>query len=179
MPLINKSAVEYGFERPPNRFDIIIVVSDIGFVHVRPIPDAVGHAFPFRLVLPNALLAFLDKRLHAVFFYVLFAVDIERLFHFQLDGQTVRIPARFAQNVLAFHGVEPRNNILHSARQNMPDVRFAVSRGRTVIERKFLAALACGDALIKDVVLFPELDNVFFHCHGIVAVYLLIHNSSH
>ena len=66
-------------------------------LHVRPIADSVAHLLPFGLVLPDGLLALLDKRLDAVIFDLRLAVDAQRLFNFQLNRQAMGIPAGLAQ----------------------------------------------------------------------------------
>lgn len=53
-------------------------------------------------VLPDGLLAFLDERLDAVLFNLRLAVQTQRLFDFQLNGQAVGIPACFAQDAVPF-----------------------------------------------------------------------------
>ena len=162
MPLVQEPLLPDLFQRPPDRLDVLVVVGDVRVFHVRPVAHAFGHFFPFALVFPDAFLAFFDKRLDAVFFDVLLAVHAEHLFHFQLDGQTVRVPARFAQDVLALHRLIAGNDVLHHAGENVADVRLAVCRGRAVVERKLLSALSLLHAVLKHVLLFPERDHFLF-----------------
>ena len=65
-------------------------------LHIHPVAYPVGHPLPLVHVLEYALLALFDKGLDPVLFDLLLAVDAEGFFHFELDGQAVRIPARFA-----------------------------------------------------------------------------------
>ena len=74
------------FKRPPLRLYIIVVVGDVRVVHVDPVTHAVGHFFPFALILPYGLLALFYERLYPVAFYLLFAVQPEGFFHLQLYG---------------------------------------------------------------------------------------------
>lgn len=94
-----------------------------------------------------------------VLFDVLLAVHAEELFHLQLDGQTVRIPARLSEDVLALHRLIAGDDVLHHAREDMPDVRFAVRRRGAVVEGELLPSLALFDAVFKDAVLVPEIDD--------------------
>ena len=163
-------------ERPPDRFDIIVVIGDVGMLHVHPVADAVAHLFPLALVLPDGLLALLDEGLDAVFFDVLLTVHAEGLLHFELDGQPVRVPARLAQDVFALHRLIAREDLLHDARQDMSDMGLAVRRGRTVEEGELLSALVLFDGLFKDVVGLPEVDDLLLTSHKIEGrIYFFVH----
>ena len=88
----------------------------------------------------------------------------------------MRIPARFAEHVLALHGLIARHDVFHHARQDMPDMRLAVGRGRAVVKGKFFSLFVPVHALFEDAVLFPEFDDLFFSFHEIHrGVYFLIH----
>ena len=116
MSLIKQTFFGNGFERPPHRFDIIVVIGDVRMLHIHPVTEAVAHLFPFVGIFPDGLLAFLYERFDTVFFDILFAVEPEFLFDFEFYGKSVSIPARFSQNVLTLHRLISRNNILHNAR---------------------------------------------------------------
>lgn len=130
-------------------------------LHVRPITDGIAHLFPFAFIFPNRLLAFVNKRKHAVTLDLLLAVQSEQLFHFKFNGKSVRIPTRFAQHVKAFHRAVAGNDILHGAGQNMPDMRPAVSCGRSVIESVSRFALGLFNGFLEDAVCLPEFQNLF------------------
>ena len=116
MPFIKQTLFVNFFQRPPFRFDIVVVIGDVRVVHIAPIAHAVGHVFPLRRVLPDGLFTFVDKRLDAVSLDFHFVVEAELLFHFQLHGQAVRVPARFSQNVFSLHRLITRHDIFHDAR---------------------------------------------------------------
>ncbi len=86
MPLVQKSLFVHLLQSPPLRFDVLVVVRNVGIFHISPITYAVAHYLPFVLVLPHGFFALLYERLYAVIFYLLFAVKPERLFHFEFDG---------------------------------------------------------------------------------------------
>ena len=154
--LVEQALIGHLLERPPDGFDVVVVVGDIGVVHVRPEADAVGHLFPLALVLPDGFFALLDERLDAVLFNLLLAVQAQQLFHFQLHRQAVGVPTGLAQNVLALHGLIAGNEVFDGAGFDVADVGLAVGRGRAVEEGKFLAALAVFDGFFKDAVVLPE-----------------------
>ena len=143
-------------QRPPLGLDIVVLIGHIGVLHVRPEGHAVGHLLPLGLVFPDGLFAFLDEGLHAVGLNLLLAVQTQQLFHLQLHGQAVGIPARLAQHVVALHGFIARNEVLDGARFHMPNVRAAVGGGRPVEEGIGRRAPAQLHALFKNAVLLPE-----------------------
>ena len=104
------------FKRPPLRFDIVVVIGHVGVFHVDPVTYALAHLLPFVLILENGFLALIVKRLNPVSFDLFFAVETELFFHFEFHGKSVRIPARFSQNVPALHRLKARDNVLHDAR---------------------------------------------------------------
>ena len=174
--LVDESAVENVFERPPLRLDIIVVVGNVWVFHVHPIAHAVGHFLPLGLVLPHALFALLNKRLDAVLLDVLLAVHAELFLHLELDGQTVSVPAGFARGVIALHRLEARNNILHDARENMTDMRLAVCGGRSVIERKLFAVLGLFQRFLENAIFFPEFQHFLFSFHEVhIRIDFLVH----
>ena len=116
MSLIEQPLFVDLFERPPFGLDIIVVIGDVRVIHIDPVSDAVRHLLPFALVFPNRLLALTDKRLDTVLLDILLSVHAQRLFHFKLDGQPVRIPTGFPQYMPALHGLIARDNVLHDAR---------------------------------------------------------------
>ena len=103
----------------------------------------------------------MDKRLHAIRFYLLLAIKMQLLFHFQLYRQAMGIPPRLAQNIIALHGFIAREQIFDTARQNMADMRFPVCRRRAIIKGKFRPALSRLLRLFKDLFLFPEGEHLF------------------
>ena len=147
-------------QRPPFGLDVVVVIGNIGILHVRPEGDAVGHLLPLGLILPDRFFALLDERLHAVSLDLLFSVQAEHLFDLQLNGQAVGVPAGLAQNVIALHGLVPRDEILDGARLDVADVRAAVRGRRTVEEGIGLLSLSQLYALFKDLVLLPELEDL-------------------
>ena len=179
VPLVEQAFLPDLLERPPFRLDEIILVGDVGMLHVRPETDDIGELLPHALVLPDRLAALLDKRLDAVRLDLLLAVDADGLLDLELDGQAVRIPARLPQNLLALHRGETRQHILDDARQHMADMRLAVRRRRAVVERERIAALALVDGLLRDVMLLPEFQDFLFPIHEIeVRVDFLIQTNS-
>ena len=160
--LIKQTRLGYLFESPPLRLDIIVVVSDVRMFHVDPITDALGHPLPLALILPDALFALLDKRLYAVFFYILFSVHVESLFDLEFDGQTVGIPTCFADDVITLHRLVTRYDVFHDTRKDMTDMRLAVCGRGSVIERERRFAFVQFNAFFKNRIFLPEFEHLFF-----------------
>ena len=158
--LVEQSGVRDLLDRPPLRLDVVVLIGDVRMLHVRPIAYALGHALPLVLVLPDALLALADERLDAVLLDVLLAVHAEQFLDLQLDRQTVCVPPRLAQNVIALHRLVTRYDVLHNTRQYVTDVRLAVGGRRTVVEGELGLALGRLYALFEDAVALPKLEHL-------------------
>lgn len=88
----------------------------------------------------------------------------------------MRIPAGLAQDVLALHALEARNQVLDGARFDVADVRAAVGRGRAVEEGETLRAVAVMEAFFHDAFALPEVQHFLFaldevHVRGYFAVH--------
>ena len=84
------------FERPPLRFDVVVMIGHVRIVHVAPISYAIRHPFPFAGILPDGFFTFFYKRFYAVRLDFRLVIETELLFHFQFHGKPVRIPARLS-----------------------------------------------------------------------------------
>ena len=163
-------------QAPPFGLDIVVLIGDVGVLHIRPEGHAVGHFLPLVLVLPHALFALGDEGLDAVGLDLRLAVQAQQLFHLQLHRQAVGVPAGLAQYVLALHALEARNQVLDGARLNVADVRAAVGRGRAVEEGETLRAVAVMEAFFHDAFALPEVQHFLFaldevHVRGYFAVH--------
>ena len=163
-------------QAPPLGLDIVVLVGDVGVLHIRPEAHTIGHFLPLVLILPHALFALGDEGLDAVGLDLWLAVQAQQLFHLQLHGQAVRIPAGLAQDVLALHALEARNQVLDGARFDVADVRAAVGRGRAVEKGETLRAVAVMEAFFHDAFALPEVQHFLFaldevHVRGYFAVH--------
>ena len=102
--LIQQTLVPDLLQCPAFGFDIVIMVCDIGMIHIRPEADTVTHGTPFLFVCPYAFLTFFDEGLYAVAFNLILAIQTQCLFYLQFNRQTVCIPAGLSQNLVALHG---------------------------------------------------------------------------
>ncbi|MPN25750.1 hypothetical protein SDC9_173165 [bioreactor metagenome] len=80
----------------PDRFDILVLIGNIGRFQVHPVTDTIGHLFPFLDVCESGFAAQFIELLNAVIFDLLFVGEAELLFYFDLHRQAVRIPSAAA-----------------------------------------------------------------------------------
>ena len=159
--LIQQPLLPDFLQAPPFGFDVVILIGDIRMLHVHPVADLIAHDLPVMQVLPDGLLAFLDERLDAVLLNLRLAVQTQRLFNFQLNGQTVGIPACLAQDAVPLHRPVTRNQVFDDARFDMADMRAAIGGRRAVEERQPLCAVAEMERTADDVLVFPQLGDFF------------------
>ena len=165
--LVQKPPLVDALQRPPFAFDIVVVIGDIGVLHIRPEAHGTGKLLPHPLVLPDAFLAVLYKGLQAVFLNLILAVQAQLFFHFQLHRQAVGIPTGLAGHHIALHGAVARDHILDDAGQHVPDMGLAVG-GRGTVVKDIGRPLAAGfDAFLKDMLLLPEGLDLLFLLHKI------------
>ena len=152
------------------------MIGNIGVLHVCPESDSRGELLPHALVFPYAFLTFLNKRLKTVLLDLFFSVKTELLFNLKLNGKSVSIPACFTQNVIALHRAVTGDHILDNTCKHVTYMRLAVCGGGAVIESIGLAALAALYTFLKNFVLFPELNGLFFSFHKVQVIRdLLVH----
>ena len=59
---------------PPLRLNIIILISNIGVLHISPKTNGIGEILPHALIFPYGFLTLLNERLHTILFDLLLAV---------------------------------------------------------------------------------------------------------
>lgn len=122
----------------------------------------------------------LNKRLHAVLFNLLLAVQSKLALHLQLHRQTVCIPSGLSRHHLTLHRVITRNHILNHTGQHMSDMRLSIRGWRPVIKRINRLPLTNLHTLLKRPVLFPERANLLLGLYIIpIRLYLVIQHVRH
>ena len=178
--LVKQSLVPDSFERPPLRFDIVVIVCDIGVLHIGPEADLLRELLPHALVFPDRFLALLNERLqtigHDLFLLVLLR-DADFLLHLKLHREAVRIPAGLSRNLLPLHRMVAGNHILDDTGFHMTDMRLAVCRRRAVIKHINRMTFVFLDTLLEDLMIRPELCRILFALHEIqIGIDFLIHS---
>ncbi|MNW49068.1 hypothetical protein D3C74_264710 [compost metagenome] len=118
----------------PDAFDVAVIQGDIRIIQVDPISNRFGKFAPLLLITEDAVFTFFHEFLNAVFLDLLLAGDAQLLLHAQFNRQSVRIPARFADDAVALHRLIAANEVLDDAPQHVPDMRQAVGGWRSFEE---------------------------------------------
>ena len=156
VPQVEHALVVDLLQAPPFALDIVVMVGDVGVLHVHPVAYLVAHLLPLVEVFPHALFAFADEGLDAVLLNLRLAIQAQNLFHFQLHGQAVGVPASLAGDVLALHGPEAGEQVFDDAGFDVADMGLAVGRGRAVEEGEVLPVLAKVEGLVDHVLFLPQ-----------------------
>ena len=143
------------------------MVGYIGIIHIGPESHSGGKVLPHAFVFPHTLFTVLDKWLQAILLDLLLSIQPQKLFHLQLHGKTVGIPACFPWNHTSLHGPVSGDHILDNPCEHMADMGLAVGCGRAIIEHICGMAFSAFDALLKDVLVLPKLLHFFFSLHEI------------
>ena len=162
--LVQQAPVEQLLERPPHALDVVLAIRDVGLVQVHPEADAVGQVLPFLLIPEHGLDAGAVELGDAVLFDGLLAAiqDAKLLAHLDFDGQAVRVPPCLALAQVPRHGLVAREHVLDRPRQAMSRVRQPIGRRRPLIEDERRRALSLGQALLIDLPILPEADDLLF-----------------
>ena len=147
-------------EDPPAALDVVVVVGDVGVVHVGPEGDALGQLLEVAHVAPHALAAFGVEGGDAVGLDVGLGAQAELLLDLDLDGQAVRVPAGLAGHAVAAHGLVAGEEVLEHARHDVVHARASVGRGRPLVEDEEVVRGALFDAAAEDVALAPEAQDI-------------------
>ena len=157
------------FQRPPLGFNKIVIIGDIGIIHVCPETNSIRKVFPHSFVFPDRFLTLLDEWLHTIFFNLLFAVQPKQFLHFQLHWQSMGIPSGLTGYFVPFHGTVTGNHILDNTGQHMTDMRLSVGRRRSIIEHIGRSIFPQLNALSENILVFPELFYLFLSLDKIHA----------
>ena len=101
--LVQQALLVDGLQAPPLGLDVVVMVGDVGVLHVHPVADLLGHFLPVVQVLPDGLLALADEGFNAVLLNLRLAVQAQDLLNLQLNGQAMGIPASLTHNVSTLH----------------------------------------------------------------------------
>ncbi len=173
---IKETFIPDGFQRPPLRLDEVVIISNIRVIHISPETNGAGKILPHSLVFPDALFTFGDERIQTILLNLLFSVQSQKLFYFQLYRQSVGIPSCFSRYIVAFHGAVSRNHILDNTSEHVSDMWFSICGRRSIIEGIGRASFSLLHTLFECVVFFPELFYFFFPFHKVhVGVDFAVH----
>ena len=125
--LVEQVLVVKLLEQPPQAFDILIVVGDIGVLHINPVTHLMGKVCPLGGVHHHVLTATAVVVLDGNLGTDVFLGDAQFLLHAKFHWQTVGIPTSLALHLETLHGLETTEGVLQRACQNVVDTRMAIS----------------------------------------------------
>ena len=153
------------------------MVSNIWVIHICPETNGAGEILPHSFVFPDAFLTFVDKRYQTIFFDLLFAVQSQHLFYFQLNRKSVGIPSGFTRNHFPLHSMITWNHVLDYTSQYVTNMWLTICCWRSIIECVSRAFFTIFHTFFKNVILFPELFHIFFSLNKIeIGRYFLVHD---
>ena len=155
------------------------MVSYVRIIHICPKTNSPGKIFPHSFIFPYAFLTFADKRIQTIFFDLLFSVQSQKLFHFQLYRKPVGIPACFSRYHIALHRFISWNHVFDDTGQHMADMGLSVGCGRSVIEGIGFSFFSVFHALSENIIIFPELFRFLFSLNEIeICGNFFVHDNS-
>ena len=134
---------------PPHRFDVFVLASDVGRVHVDPVAHAFGQALPKVLVLEHGLAALGVEAVDAVLLDLFLVPDPELALDLDLHRQSVRVPSGLAVYLVTAHRLVAAHEVLDRSRHYMVNAGLAVRRGRSLIKRE-VGSIGAVHALFED-----------------------------
>ena len=149
------------FEQPPQRFDILVVVGDIGVLHIHPVTHEVAQVGPFLGVHHHVAAAACIVFFNANAVADVFLCDAQFLFNAQLNGQSVGVPSCLAIHLESLHRLVTAEYVLDGTRHHVVNTRVSVGRRRTFKEYERGAALAFCHTAVEQVLLVPHLEHLF------------------
>ena len=124
--LVEQVLVVELLEQPPQALDVLVVVGDVGVLHVHPIAHLVRKVGPLGGVHHHVLAATAVVVLNGNLGADVFLGDAQFLLHAEFHGQAVSIPTGLALHLEALHGLETAEGVLQRACQDMVDTRMSV-----------------------------------------------------
>ena len=124
--LVEQVLVVELLEQPPQALDVLVVVGDVGVLHVHPIAHLVRKVGPLGGVHHHVLAATAVVVLNGNLGTDVFLGDAQFLLYTEFHGQSVGIPTGLALHLETLHGLETAEGVLQRACQDMVDTRMSV-----------------------------------------------------
>src|SRR5690625_2312085 len=136
--------------------------SNLRCLQIPPIDQSVRQFLPLILLLSNTRPAFRIVFSNPVLFYLSPAFKPQLLLYFNFNRQSVRIPAPFTLHPVSFQCFIPAKEIFYRPGHHMVNTRLTVRCGRAFEESKRNTIVSRLQAPLKDPVLFPPVQYLYF-----------------
>jgi len=114
------------FQQVPDGFDILIVVGDIGIIHIDPVAHLFSEIFPHTGVLHHILAACCIEFFNGNFCPDILLGNVLGALNGQFHGQTMGIPARFPLHQVSLLCFIPAEDILDGTGHHMVNTGFSI-----------------------------------------------------
>ncbi len=151
------------FQQPPQGFDIAVVVSYIGVIHVHPVAHLVGQVFPLFGELHDVLAAGSIVFCHGNSLANILFGYTECLFHTQFHRQSVSIPSGFALYLKSLHRLVTAENVLNGASHYVVNARHTIGRGGAFEKHERRTTFTFCHTLDENLVFVPFLQHFSIH----------------
>ena len=148
-------------QEPPQRFNIAVVISDIGILQIHPVTHLMSKVCPLFGKLHHVLTAscvVLGNRngLSDILFG-----DMQCLFHTQFHRQSVSIPSGLTLYLEPFHGFIAAESIFNGTCHHVVNTRHTISRGRSFVKHERRTSFTFCHTLGENIVFIPLLQHIF------------------
>ncbi len=143
-------------EDPPHALDVLVLECDVSVVQVYPEAHALGQLFPVFEIAQDTFAALPVELRDSIFLDLALMLEAEFFFDFDLNWQTVRIPAAFTQYVMAGHNLVTREDILERTRQHVMDTGSAIRRRRSFVKDVARPLFTLRERALERFILPPE-----------------------
>jgi hypothetical protein len=161
--LHQKALLEDPLQRPPDALYVLRAHGLVRVLVVGPVAHAFAHGLEGIDVAAHRLPAPLVELRDAVPLDVRLASEAELLLHLELHREAMAVPAGHPRDVVALHGLEPREDVLEYTRLDVVGARHAVGGGRAFVERPLRPGGSGFQAALEDLALAPQRDDVAVH----------------
>ena len=155
MPLIKQSFLMHLPKKPPNTFDIFIVISHIWGLHIHPISYLLSDIFPFAFVFHYIGTASFIIIFYRYFRSNIFFSNTQFFFYTKLNGQPMSIPTCLSIYLKSFKGFVSAKKIFYSTRNHMMNTWHSICRWRSFIKSKCWISLSTLNTLSKNIRFSP------------------------
>ena len=153
--LVEKSLVVELLQKPPKSLDILIVVRDVGVLHIYPVAHTTTEVFPLLGKHHHVLAALVIIFLNGNRLADILLGNAKFLLYAEFYRQTVCIPTGFTMHLKSLHSLKATECVLNAARQYVVNTWMSVGRWRSLEEDERRATFALADAAMEKVFFRP------------------------
>ena len=132
-------------------------------IEIHPATHTAHRFAPLARILQHCPTAGLIKLILAEIANLRHARKLQLRLNQTLNRKPMTIPAKTARHLITLHRPVARHNILNRPREQMPVMRKARRKRRTIIKIKGRPALTAINGFLETLILIPQIQNALFH----------------